>query len=240
MIVLRVSQKQEIYNAMNVTRDKTDKQRCLIILSRAMKIQKNPRNLVSKNSLAYATGPFIKGLEGIPRWGGIHNQSYLQFQIRDGQERLENREVEKDGDMCVTKGCDKQSDSIKDCRGGGERNVFCGGFGIITLYKVIYKGALSLPLTSHTSCVCHTVLSRYTIQQPTETSKQPIRTRYLVGYQPIRDQYFLIRSVHATYHFNLRRQGFLGIESWLASLETIHFDVIRRHHSGRKVDFTND
>eukprot|EP00116_Pleurobrachia_bachei_P018190 sb/3478452/ len=32
--------------------------------------------------LAYATGPFIKGLEGIPRWGGIHNQSYLQFQIR--------------------------------------------------------------------------------------------------------------------------------------------------------------
>eukprot|EP00116_Pleurobrachia_bachei_P003571 sb/3463833/ len=32
--------------------------------------------------LAYATGPFIKGLEGIPRWGGKHNQSYLQFQIR--------------------------------------------------------------------------------------------------------------------------------------------------------------
>ena len=35
-----------------------------------------------KEVLAYATGPFIKGLEGIPRWGGIHNQSYLQFQIR--------------------------------------------------------------------------------------------------------------------------------------------------------------
>ncbi len=35
-------------------------------------------------------------------------------------------------------------------------------------------------------------------QEPTETSKQPIRTRYLghvTGYQPIRDQYFLIRSV---------------------------------------------
>eukprot|EP00116_Pleurobrachia_bachei_P007557 sb/3467819/ len=34
--------------------------------------------------------------------------------------------------------------------------------------------------------------------EPTETSKQPIRTRYLdhvTGYQPIRDQYFLIRSV---------------------------------------------
>eukprot|EP00116_Pleurobrachia_bachei_P012483 sb/3472745/ len=34
-------------------------------------------------------------------------------------------------------------------------------------------------------------------QEPTETSKQPIRTRYLghvTGYQPIRDQYFLIRS----------------------------------------------
>eukprot|EP00116_Pleurobrachia_bachei_P003706 sb/3463968/ len=34
------------------------------------------------DSLAYATGPFTKGLEGIPRWGGMHNQSYLQFQIR--------------------------------------------------------------------------------------------------------------------------------------------------------------
>eukprot|EP00116_Pleurobrachia_bachei_P018233 sb/3478495/ len=35
-------------------------------------------------------------------------------------------------------------------------------------------------------------------QEPTETSKQPIRTRYLgnvTGCQPIRDQYFLIRSV---------------------------------------------
>eukprot|EP00116_Pleurobrachia_bachei_P015780 sb/3476042/ len=35
--------------------------------------------------------------------------------------------------------------------------------------------------------------------EPTETSKQPIRTRYLeghvTGYHPIRDQYFLIRSV---------------------------------------------
>eukprot|EP00116_Pleurobrachia_bachei_P011898 sb/3472160/ len=33
--------------------------------------------------------------------------------------------------------------------------------------------------------------------EPTETSKQPIRTRYLghvTGYLPIRDQYFLIRS----------------------------------------------
>eukprot|EP00116_Pleurobrachia_bachei_P015562 sb/3475824/ len=35
-------------------------------------------------------------------------------------------------------------------------------------------------------------------QEPTDTSKQPIKTRYLdhvTGYQPIRDQYFLIRSV---------------------------------------------
>eukprot|EP00116_Pleurobrachia_bachei_P013513 sb/3473775/ len=37
--------------------------------------------------------------------------------------------------------------------------------------------------------------------EPTETSKQPIRTCYLghvTGYQPIRDQYFLIRSVPGT------------------------------------------
>eukprot|EP00116_Pleurobrachia_bachei_P017834 sb/3478096/ len=35
-------------------------------------------------------------------------------------------------------------------------------------------------------------------EEPTETSKQPIRTRYLghvTDYQPIKDQYFLIRSV---------------------------------------------
>eukprot|EP00116_Pleurobrachia_bachei_P007386 sb/3467648/ len=38
--------------------------------------------------------------------------------------------------------------------------------------------------------------------EPTETSKQPIRTRYLgqvTGYQPIRDQYFMIRLVPATF-----------------------------------------
>eukprot|EP00116_Pleurobrachia_bachei_P015159 sb/3475421/ len=36
------------------------------------------------------------------------------------------------------------------------------------------------------------------VVEPTEASKQSIRTRYLghvTGYQPIRDQYFLIRSV---------------------------------------------
>ena len=36
------------------------------------------------------------------------------------------------------------------------------------------------------------------IEEPTESSKQPIRARYLghvTGYQPIRDQYFLVRSV---------------------------------------------
>ena len=35
------------------------------------------------------------------------------------------------------------------------------------------------------------------VQEPTEPSKQPIRARYLghvTGYQPIRDQYFLVRS----------------------------------------------
>eukprot|EP00116_Pleurobrachia_bachei_P001908 sb/3462170/ len=37
--------------------------------------------------------------------------------------------------------------------------------------------------------------NNFVSQEPTVASKQPIRTRYLVGYQPIRDQYFLIRSV---------------------------------------------
>ena len=37
-------------------------------------------------------------------------------------------------------------------------------------------------------------------QEPTESIKQPIRARYLghvTGYHPIRDQYFLVRSVPA-------------------------------------------
>eukprot|EP00116_Pleurobrachia_bachei_P005512 sb/3465774/ len=40
-------------------------------------------------------------------------------------------------------------------------------------------------------------------QEPTESSKQSIRTRYLghmTGYQPIREHYFLIRSVPAFYY----------------------------------------
>eukprot|EP00116_Pleurobrachia_bachei_P012207 sb/3472469/ len=39
-------------------------------------------------------------------------------------------------------------------------------------------------------------------QESTETSKQPIRTRYLgnvIGYQPIRDHYFLFRTVPASF-----------------------------------------
>eukprot|EP00116_Pleurobrachia_bachei_P018147 sb/3478409/ len=46
------------------------------------------------------------------------------------------------------------------------------------------------------------VVYESTDQEPTETSKQPIRTRYLghvTSYQPIRDQYFLTRSVPDTY-----------------------------------------
>ena len=43
-------------------------------------------------------------------------------------------------------------------------------------------------------------MSRH-VHKVTESSKQPIRTRYLghvTGYQPIRDQYFQYRSVPAT------------------------------------------
>eukprot|EP00116_Pleurobrachia_bachei_P017530 sb/3477792/ len=47
-----------------------------------------------------------------------------------------------------------------------------------------------------------------------ETSKQPIRTRHLghvTGYQPIRDQYFLVRSViHNSITVGPRFTGMLG------------------------------
>ena len=44
------------------------------------------------------------------------------------------------------------------------------------------------------------------MQEPTESSKQPIRAGHLghvTGYQPIRDQYFMVRSVPGLcYHVN--------------------------------------
>eukprot|EP00116_Pleurobrachia_bachei_P010824 sb/3471086/ len=45
----------------------------------------------------------------------------------------------------------------------------------------------------------------FELKEPTDTSKQPIRTRYLgqvTGYQPIRDQYFLIRPVPGVNQFH--------------------------------------
>eukprot|EP00116_Pleurobrachia_bachei_P002896 sb/3463158/ len=52
-------------------------------------------------------------------------------------------------------------------------------------------------------------------QEPTETSKQPIRTRYLghvIGYQPIRDHYFLIRSVPTRYNWSHHFQKTVKME----------------------------
>eukprot|EP00116_Pleurobrachia_bachei_P006372 sb/3466634/ len=75
----------------------------------------------------------------------------------------------------------------------------------------------------------------------TEMSKQPIRTRYLghvTGYQPIRDQYFLIRSVPAprgmggdlslSLSFTLSRKGELGSVSQDQELT----EPIRTRYSG--------
>eukprot|EP00116_Pleurobrachia_bachei_P005074 sb/3465336/ len=73
----------------------------------------------------------------------------------------------------------------------------------ITLHTTLFL-SLTLHLTlspSHSISYfhCSTINSNrgeFPKQQPTETSKQPIRTRYLghvTGYHPIRDQYFLTR-----------------------------------------------
>ena len=46
-------------------------------------------------------------------------------------------------------------------------------------------------------------------QEPTKSSKRPIRARYLghvTGYQPIRDQYFLVRSFPALWMLKSQRQ----------------------------------
>eukprot|EP00116_Pleurobrachia_bachei_P004372 sb/3464634/ len=75
------------------------------------------------------------------------------------------------------------------------------------------------------------------IKEPTDTSKQPIRARYLgqvTGYQPIRDQYFLIRWVHARYKHS-RFRNFLidnGVEMRLLFLATL-LDIWGTGHGSR-------
>eukprot|EP00116_Pleurobrachia_bachei_P002225 sb/3462487/ len=76
------------------------------------------------------------------------------------------------------------------------------------------------------------LLYMYVIQEPTETSKQPFRTRYLghvTGYQPIRDQYFLIRSVpdhgrysHAIGYYSTSRSLQYAVTKWLYSRTPIY------------------
>eukprot|EP00116_Pleurobrachia_bachei_P012514 sb/3472776/ len=53
-------------------------------------------------------------------------------------------------------------------------------------------------------------------QEPTETSKQPIRTIYsahVTGYQPIRDQYLLIRLVPDLYNISSRFMGYEALRN---------------------------
>ena len=66
--------------------------------------------------------------------------------------------------------------------------------------KVIER---NLNFHSHFSRGYNSNISQGVYHKPTESSKQPIRARYLghvTGYQPIRDQYFLVRSVPSVYH----------------------------------------
>ena len=70
------------------------------------------------------------------------------------------------------------------------------------------------------SSLLHVNISFCIKQQPTEPSKQPIRTRYLdhmPGYQPIRDHFFLIRSVSVKNTYRgvwCPRQILAGSLSW--------------------------
>ena len=62
-------------------------------------------------------------------------------------------------------------------------------------------------------------------QQPTVPSKQPIRVCYLghvTGNQPVRDQYFLIRSVAGAGHYRLREREWQNIEATFSkSIQTV-------------------
>eukprot|EP00116_Pleurobrachia_bachei_P015440 sb/3475702/ len=64
----------------------------------------------------------------------------------------------------------------------------------VPVRSVISQSGTGTSLLKQTQSTAH--------QDSTETSKQPIRTLYLghvTGYQPIRDEYFLIRSVLTTH-----------------------------------------
>eukprot|EP00116_Pleurobrachia_bachei_P015671 sb/3475933/ len=54
---------------------------------------------------------------------------------------------------------------------------------------------VSLIQADHPCCIFASGNKKSLLKEPTEPSKQPIRTRYLghvTGYQPMRDQYFLL------------------------------------------------
>eukprot|EP00116_Pleurobrachia_bachei_P005206 sb/3465468/ len=72
--------------------------------------------------------------------------------------------------------------------------------GLLLAVGEMREGGLKLSLTPSVERNTIESLSacKYQHQEPTETSKEPIRTRYLgrmTGYQPISDHYFLIRPV---------------------------------------------
>eukprot|EP00116_Pleurobrachia_bachei_P003645 sb/3463907/ len=65
-------------------------------------------------------------------------------------------------------------------------------------------------------------------QEPTETSKQPIRTRYLgqvTGYQPIKDQYFQIRLASNDTDWRVRREFCKSSLEFLVDMDTSFFEV---------------
>eukprot|EP00116_Pleurobrachia_bachei_P015642 sb/3475904/ len=68
--------------------------------------------------------------------------------------------------------------------------------------------------------------------EPTESSKQPIRTRYLghvTGYQPIRDQYFLIRSVSDSPEIGVMGVSWSNQHTFQHSLSTPHTPPSTHH-----------
>eukprot|EP00116_Pleurobrachia_bachei_P013410 sb/3473672/ len=78
---------------------------------------------------------------------------------------------------------------------------------IYHFYNINSRPCFTCPLSTSPLKLGHFLRDSH--QEPTETSKQPIRTRYLghvTGYQPIRDQYSLIRSIPGS-HYQLCNMG---------------------------------
>eukprot|EP00116_Pleurobrachia_bachei_P003080 sb/3463342/ len=100
----------------------------------------------------------------------------------------------------IRRGIEENSIIVKDYTGKPDRCLLPSRYGMTETSAAITMQEKTCTKTGSVGTLLEHCQMKVRFQEPTYTSKRPIRTRYLghvtgTGYQPIRDQYFLIRSV---------------------------------------------